>query len=131
MTQIKIAAPMPVANAQRAGGAAADLALKLLQPMQGLLLAGESAEAEVVSVREQAQSFQVVLRLTLADGRQALLQASASRPVALGTAYGITACPTAASAAPSRRPAASRWTARKRRWSRSGSRPRASRSCCA
>ncbi|WP_028239455.1 flagellar hook-length control protein FliK [Stutzerimonas azotifigens] len=91
MTQIKIAAPMPVANAQRAGGAAADLALKLLQPMQGLLLAGESAEAEVVSVREQAQSFQVVLRLTLADGRQALLQASASRPVALGTAYGITA----------------------------------------
>lgn len=89
MTDIRIAAPMPVTSAAR-GGAAAELALKLLQPMQGMLLAGETAEAEVVAVK-QPQSFEVMLRLTLGDGRQATLQAVTTRPVALGAAYAVTA----------------------------------------
>lgn len=67
------------------------MALKLLQPLEGLLLAGESARAEVVAIREQAQQFQLVLRLTLDNGRQTSLQASSSKPVEQGAAMLVTA----------------------------------------
>lgn len=78
------AAPRPVV-------AAADMALKLLQPMEGLLAAGETAKAEVMAVREQAQSFQLVLKLTLDSGREATLQASSGKPMDLGAAVAVTA----------------------------------------
>jgi hypothetical protein len=71
--------------------AAAEMALKLLHPMDGLLAAGESARAEVMSVREQNQAFQMVLRLTLESGREATLQASAARPLPLGSSLAVTA----------------------------------------
>ena len=61
------------------------LALKLLQPMQGLLAAGESAEAEVVSIKEALQNFQLTLRLTLVNGRPSAWEASATATVKLGT----------------------------------------------
>lgn len=67
------------------------MALKLLQPMQGLLASGESASAEVVALKEVAQSFQVLLKLTLENGRQATLQASSTRPLAQGTTLAVTA----------------------------------------
>ncbi len=91
MTEIKSAQPLPPASTPRQAAAASELALKLLQPMQGLLSAGESAEAEVVSIREAAQAFQLVLRLTLGSGRQATLQASSNKALAPGTAYAVTA----------------------------------------
>lgn len=91
MTEIKSASPVPASSAPRAGTAALDLALKLLQPMQGLLSAGESAQAEVISVKETAQSFQLVLRLTLDNGRQATVEASSSRAVLPGTSYAVAA----------------------------------------
>ncbi|TLX64745.1 flagellar hook-length control protein FliK [Stutzerimonas nosocomialis] len=90
MTEIKAAQPLPAAP-PRSAAAAADLALKLLQPMQGLLAAGESAEAEVVSVKESGQAFQLILRLTLDNGRQTTLEALSNRAVATGTAYAVTA----------------------------------------
>ncbi|HAG77145.1 MAG TPA: flagellar hook-length control protein FliK, partial [Pseudomonas sp.] len=64
MTEIKSTTALPPSSAPRQAAAANDLALKLLQPMQGLLAAGENAEAEVVSIREAAQAFRLVLRLT-------------------------------------------------------------------
>src|SRR5690606_30108797 len=78
------AAPRPVV-------AAAETALKLLQPMDGLLAAGETAKAEVMAVREQSQGFQMVLRLTLDSGREATLQTSAGKPLELGSAVAVTA----------------------------------------
>lgn len=78
------AAPRPVV-------AATEMALKLLQPMDGLLAAGETAKAEVMAIREQAQSFQLVLKLTLNNGREAMLQASSSKPIDLGAAVAVTA----------------------------------------
>ncbi len=68
-----------------------DLALKLLQPLQGLLSSGETAKAEVVALKELANSFQIMLKLTLENGRQATLQASSPRPLSQGMAVAVTA----------------------------------------
>ncbi|MHC5347958.1 flagellar hook-length control protein FliK [Metapseudomonas furukawaii] len=70
---------------------ATDLALKLLQPLGGLMSAGESADAEVIALKETAQSFQVLLKLTLANGTQTTLEASSPRPLAQGSLLSITA----------------------------------------
>jgi hypothetical protein len=92
MSEIGSPRPIPpTAPSSRPGANAADLALKLLQPLQGLLASGETAKAEVVALKEVAQSFQVLLRLTLENGRQATLQASSPRPLAQGTALTLTA----------------------------------------
>lgn len=91
MTEIKSTQAIPSAAPSRPVPATADVALKLLQPLQGLLVAGESAEAEIVQVKEALQSFQLTLRLTLDNGRQATVEASSSRPASPGTAMLITA----------------------------------------
>lgn len=91
MTEIKSTTALPPTSAPRQPIAASDLALKLLQPMQGLLAAGENAEAEVVSIREAAQAFRLVLRLTMGSGRQATVEVSSNKAPALDTAYVITA----------------------------------------
>lgn len=82
-------APPPAAN--RPAVSAADLAVKLLKPLDGLMAAGESAKAEVVAVKEGVQNFQLMLRVTLDGGRQATLQASSPQPLAQGTALAVTA----------------------------------------
>lgn len=81
----------PAAPSGRPSGAAAELALKLLEPLQGLLAKGETAKAEVIALKENAQSFQVLLKMTLENGRQTTLQASSPRPIAMGTALAVTA----------------------------------------
>ena len=92
MSEISGTRPLPaVAPSSRAPAAATELALKLLQPMQGLLASGESAKAEVIALKEMAQSFQLVLKLTLDNGRQTTLQAESPRPLAQGTALAVTA----------------------------------------
>jgi len=91
MTEIKSTQAIPASGPSRPAVAPADLALKLLQPMQGLLAAGESAEAEVISIKEALQSFQLTLRLTLANGRQATVETSSPKAAAPGAALLITA----------------------------------------
>ncbi len=91
MTEIKSTTALPPSSAPRQATAANDLALKLLQPMQGLLAAGENAEAEVVSIREAAQAFRLVLRLTMGSGRQATVEVSSNKAPPPGSAYVITA----------------------------------------
>jgi len=92
MSEISSPRPLPPTSASsRPTPIAADLAVKLLQPMQGLLANGESAKAEVIALKEVAQSFQVLLRLTLANGQQATLEASSNRPLTQGTSMTVTA----------------------------------------
>lgn len=92
MSEISSSRPLPpTPPSSRPSAAAADLAVKLLQPMQGLLASGETAKAEVIALKEVAQSFQLLLKLTLANGRQTTLEASSSRPLAQGTALAVTA----------------------------------------
>ena len=87
MSEISSPRPLPPSvPVIRNTATAADMAVRLLQPLEGMLAAGESAKAEVVAIREQAQSFQLLLKLTLAGGKQATLQAESPRPLAQGSA---------------------------------------------
>ncbi|MGE6790717.1 flagellar hook-length control protein FliK [Pseudomonas guineae] len=92
MSEISSPRPLPPSPpSSRPNAVAADLAVKLLQPLQGLLSSGETAKAEVMALKEVAQSFQLLLKLTLENGRQTTLEASSSRPIAQGTALAVTA----------------------------------------
>lgn len=72
-------------NAIRPGALAAEL-VKITQPLDGLLAVGESADAQVVAVKPgTGDSFQLLLRLSLAGGGVATVQASSSQPVPTGT----------------------------------------------
>ncbi|MGA4529926.1 flagellar hook-length control protein FliK [Ectopseudomonas chengduensis] len=91
MSEISSPRPLPPSvPVIRNTATAADMAVRLLQPLEGMLAAGESAKAEVVAIREQAQSFQLLLKLTLAGGKQATLQAESPRPLAQGSALVVT-----------------------------------------
>ncbi|MGL4318570.1 MAG: flagellar hook-length control protein FliK [Pseudomonas sp.] len=93
MAEISSPRPLPATAplTRPAQPSAADMAVKLLQPLEGLLAAGETAKAEVVALKETAQSFQLLLKLTLDSGRQTTLEASSTRPLAQGTALNVTA----------------------------------------
>jgi hypothetical protein len=92
MSEISSPRPLPPAiPVSRSTATAADLAVRLLQPLEGMLAAGESAKAEVVAVREQAQTFQLLLKLTLEGGKQTTLQAESPRPLAQGSTLVVTA----------------------------------------
>lgn len=92
MSEISSSRPLPATPpSSRPAASANDLALKLLQPLQGLLASGETAAAEVVALKQEAHSFQLLLKLTLDNGRQATLQASSLKPLAQGTALAVTA----------------------------------------
>ena len=57
--------------------------LKLLQPAEGLIRPGQSAQAEVISLKQNDLAFQLLLKLTLAGGRETNVQASSNSPSAI------------------------------------------------
>ncbi|MDB6049935.1 MAG: flagellar hook-length control protein FliK [Pseudomonas sp.] len=73
----------PVAALLKAGVSPSDV-LKLLQPAAGLLAAGETVTAEVVTTKQIDQAFQLLLRLNLGSGGQTLIQATAQQPLPVG-----------------------------------------------
>lgn len=93
MAEISSPRPLPVTppTARPTPVNAGDLAVRLLQPLEGLLAAGETAKAEVLAAKETAQSFQLLLKLTLDGGKQTTLEASSPRPLAQGTTLAVTA----------------------------------------
>lgn len=64
--------------------------LKLLTPMEGLITAGQSARAEVLSLKQADQTFQLLLKVTLDSGRQTTVQATSTQPLPQGTSLAIT-----------------------------------------
>ncbi|MCP1500456.1 hypothetical protein J2Y86_005163 [Pseudomonas migulae] len=64
--------------------------LKLLSPMEGLIAAGQSAKAEVLSLKQADQTFQLLLKVTLESGRQTTVQATSNQPLPQGTSLAIT-----------------------------------------
>lgn len=63
--------------------------IKLLQPQEGLVAPGKTANAEVLSLKQADQSFQLLLKLTLENGRQTLVQAISQTPLPLGTSVAV------------------------------------------
>lgn len=64
--------------------------LKLLTPVDGLIAAGQSAKAEVLSLKQADQTFQLLLKVTLDSGRQTTVQATSNLALPQGTSLAIT-----------------------------------------
>ncbi|WP_415770596.1 flagellar hook-length control protein FliK [Pseudomonas sp. LB3P38] len=64
--------------------------LKLLTPMEGLITPGQTAKAEVLSLKQADQTFQLLLKVTLDSGRQTTVQATSTQPLPQGTSLAIT-----------------------------------------
>ncbi|BAQ73393.1 FliK [Pseudomonas sp. Os17] len=63
--------------------------LKLVPPLEGLIAAGQSAKAEVLSLKQTDQTFQLLLKVTLDNGRQTTVQATSSQPLPQGTSLAV------------------------------------------
>ena len=79
-----LAANAALASSARSAVSAGEL-LKVLQPMEGVMALGQSAQAEVLDLKQTAQNFQLLLRLTLAGGLQSTVQVASNQPLAQGT----------------------------------------------
>ena len=64
--------------------------LKLLQPLDGLIGPGQSAQAQVVSLKQGDAVFQLLLKLTLDSGQQTHVQVNSNQPLPLGTLLSVT-----------------------------------------
>ncbi|MGP6271222.1 flagellar hook-length control protein FliK [Pseudomonas aeruginosa] len=68
------------------------MTLKLVQTLAGLLGEGDSGKAEVLAVKEGlANNFQVLLKLTLANSGQSLVEVQSNRPLVPGNLLNVSA----------------------------------------
>lgn len=85
MTEINSLGAQSAIAPQAAKAAMTGELLRLLQPQPGLIAPGETAKAEVMSLRQLGVDFQLLLRLTAANGTQTQVQTTASQPLAPGS----------------------------------------------
>jgi hypothetical protein len=81
--------PVAAATALLRAGVPAGEVLKLMEPREGLLTSGQVASAEVVSLKQLGQDFQLLLKLTMDNGRQTTLPVSSSLPLSPGTSVNV------------------------------------------
>lgn len=81
--------PVAAATALLRAGVSAGEVLKLMEPREGLLTSGQVASAEVVSLKQLGQDFQLLLKLTMDNGRQTTLPVSSSLPLTPGTSVNV------------------------------------------
>ncbi|WP_417694215.1 flagellar hook-length control protein FliK [Pseudomonas sp.] len=82
--------PLPQASATTRMPAVTGELLKLLTPVEGLIGAGQTAKAEVLSLKQAEQTFQLLLKVTLESGRQTTVQATSTQPLPQGTSLAVT-----------------------------------------
>lgn len=83
--------PAPAAGPQPAPPAGE--LLKLLTPQTGLIDPGKTANAEVLALKQGGDAFQLLLKLTLNDGQQTLVQASSNQPLPPGSNVAVSQGP--------------------------------------
>lgn len=71
-------------------GAVGGEVLKLLQPLDDLIGPGQSAQAQVLSLKQGDAVFQLLLKLTLDSGQQTHVQVNSNQPLPLGTLLSVT-----------------------------------------
>ncbi len=91
MPEISSPRPLQPLPPPRPAISAAELTVKLLEPLEALLAPGKTATAEVVNLKATEQSFQLLLKLTLENGSQATLKALSPKALAQGTTLLVTA----------------------------------------
>ncbi|MDN6857428.1 flagellar hook-length control protein FliK [Pseudomonas sp. CAN2814] len=84
-SEIGASRPLPSTPALRSPQSSAELTLKIAQSLGDLLPPGQKANAEVLAVREGQVNFQLLLRLTMASGQQALVVAESPQALAKGS----------------------------------------------
>jgi hypothetical protein len=77
--------PVAAATALLRAGVPPGEVLKLMEPRAGLLNSGQVANAEVVSLKQLGQDFQLLLKLTMNNGQQTTLPVSSTLPLTPGT----------------------------------------------
>lgn len=82
--------PAPIA---RTPSTATELAVRLLEPLAGLLEEGQSAKAEVLSLRSEHNSFAVLLKLTLSNNQQVTVPATSNKALVAGSQMDVLALP--------------------------------------
>ena len=80
-----------IPNAPRPAPPAPANVLQLLQTLPAELKAGDSAQAQVLALREVQQAFQVLLRLALPNGQSSTLEAQTTQPITVGNNLTVTA----------------------------------------
>ena len=90
-SEIGASRPLPMATASRSVQNAAQLSLTLARSLGDLLPPGQSAQAEVLGVKQAAYNFQLLLRLTLAGGQQTLVTAESPQALPQGSTLNISA----------------------------------------
>ena len=90
-SEIGASRPLPMATASRSVQNAAQLSLTLARSLGDLLPPGQSAQAEVLGVKQAAYNFQLLLRLTLAGGQQTLVTAESPQALSQGSTLNISA----------------------------------------
>ncbi|MEP9316582.1 flagellar hook-length control protein FliK [Pseudomonas sp. LABIM340] len=84
-SEIGASRPLPPTPSLRSTQSAAELTLKLAQSLGDLLPPGDKAHAEVLAVRDGQVNFQLLLRLTMASGQQALVVAESPQALPKGS----------------------------------------------
>ncbi|NWC10780.1 flagellar hook-length control protein FliK [Pseudomonas agarici] len=64
--------------------------LRLTPPQDGLIAPGQSVRADVLSLKQAGQTFQMLLKLTTDNGRQSTVQATGNQPLPQGTQLTVT-----------------------------------------
>ncbi|HEK0910317.1 TPA: flagellar hook-length control protein FliK [Pseudomonas putida] len=85
MTEINSLGAQSAFAAQVAKASLTGELLRLSQAQPGLIPPGQTAQAEVLNLRQVGQDFMMLLRLSLPNGNQAQVQASANQPLAPGS----------------------------------------------
>src|SRR5690554_3334337 len=86
--------PPSTSNAQRPSAAVANPVLQLQGALPAQFKTGDSAQAQVLALREAQQAFQVMLRLSLNNGQQRTIEVQTSQPLATGSTLSVTAIST-------------------------------------
>jgi hypothetical protein len=81
--------PTTAATALLRSGFSPAQVLTLLQPMENLLPAGETVDAEVVTLKQLNQSFQLLLSLSTRNGGQTSVQVDSVLPFTPGTSLSV------------------------------------------
>lgn len=85
MTEINSLGAQTAVSPQAIKAAMTGELINLTQPQPGLLKPGETAQAEVLTLKQSGSEFQMLLRILQSNGNQAQVQANASQPLAPGS----------------------------------------------
>lgn len=81
--------PMTAAAALTRAGLSSVQVLKLLQPMENLIAPGETVEAEVITLKQLQQNFQLLIKLALSNGGQTSVSVTSPLPLTPGTTVSV------------------------------------------